>query len=99
MFKTLLRQPTPLFAVILFASLGASAAQIGLSALSSKDASGGLRAALSQGVDVAVSQLGANNGFLNNPKVTIPLPSALEKAGRALRMLGWAIKPTNLKRP
>ena len=49
-----------------------------LDALSSKDAAGGLRAALSKGVDVAVSQLGAPNGFLNDPKVAIPLPGGLE---------------------
>ncbi len=59
-----------------------------LDALSSKDAAGGLRAALSQGVGNAVAQLGANNGFLNDPKVAIPLPPALDKADRALRMVG-----------
>ena len=45
-----------------------------LAALSSKDAAGGLRAALSQGIGAAVAQLGANNGFLDDPKVAIPLP-------------------------
>lgn len=59
-----------------------------LDALSSKDAAGGLRAALSQGVGNAVAQLGATNGFLNDPKVAIPLPPALDKADRALRMVG-----------
>lgn len=59
-----------------------------LDTLTSKDAAGGLRAALSQGVDIAVAQLGAPNGFLNDPKVSIPLPPALEKADRALRMVG-----------
>lgn len=59
-----------------------------LDALTSRDASGGLRAALSQGIDTAVAQLGARDGFLNDPKVSIPLPPALEKADRALRMVG-----------
>ena len=59
-----------------------------LDTLTSKDAAGGLRAALSQGVDSAVAQLGAPDGFLKDPKVTIPLPPALEKADRALRMVG-----------
>ena len=59
-----------------------------LDTLSSRDAAGGLRAALSQGIDTAVAQLGTHNGFLNDPKVTIPLPPALEKADRALRMVG-----------
>jgi len=61
-----------------------------LDALSSKDAAEGLRAALSQGVGKAVTQLGAKNGFLNDPKVAIPLPPTLEKADRALRMVGMS---------
>ena len=61
-----------------------------LDALSSKDAADGLRAALSQGVGKAVTQLGAKNGFLNDPKVAIPLPPTLEKADHALRMVGMS---------
>ena len=34
-----------------------------LDTLTSRDASGGLRAALSQGIDTAVAQLGAPGGF------------------------------------
>ena len=68
-----------------------------LDSLTSKDASGGLRAALSQGVDTAVAQLGATNGFLNDPKVTIPLPPALQKADRALRMIGMNKDADSLK--
>ena len=59
-----------------------------LDALSSKDAAAGLRAALSQGIDVAVAQLGAPGGFLHDPKVAIPLPHPLDKAEKPLRMLG-----------
>jgi hypothetical protein len=67
-----------------------STAQAGsaLNALSSKDAADGLRAALSQGVGKAVTELGTKNGFLNDPKVAIPLPPTLEKADRTLRMVG-----------
>jgi hypothetical protein len=61
-----------------------------LDALSSKQATDGLRAALSQGVGRAVTQLGAKNGFLNDPKVAIPLPPTLEKADHALRMIGMS---------
>jgi hypothetical protein len=68
-----------------------------LNALSSKDAAAGLRDALSKGIDVAVTQLGANNGFLNDPKVTIPLPSALEKAQRGLAMIGLGAQGEQLK--
>ncbi len=68
-----------------------------IDALSSKDAAGGLRAALAQGVDKAIGTLGSPNGFLGNPKYTIPLPPALEKADRALRMIGMSGEADNLK--
>jgi len=68
-----------------------------LDALTNKDASGGLRAALSQGIDTAVAQLGAENGFLNDPRVAIPLPPALAKAERALRLLGMGGEADELK--
>jgi hypothetical protein len=75
----------------------AVAASPAFDALSSKDAAGGLRDALAKGIDVAVSQLGAENGFLNDPKVTIPLPSALEKAQRAMKLLGMGAQGDQLK--
>jgi hypothetical protein len=65
--------------------------------VSSKDASAGLRAAISQGIERAISLLGTQNGFLNNPKYTIPLPPALEKADRALRMVGLSGEADELK--
>ena len=87
-----------LIEVLILSSVGAAAADSSaLDALSAKDAAGGLRAALSKGVDVAVSQLGANNGFLNDPKVAIPLPAGLEKADKALRMLGMVGQADELK--
>jgi hypothetical protein len=88
----------PLISLLMLSSAGSALADsAALDALSSKDASGGLRAALSKGVDVAVSQLGANNGFLNDPKVAIPLPAGLEKADKALRMLGLGGQADELK--
>ena len=68
-----------------------------LDTLTSHDAAGGLRAALSQGIDTAVAQLGKTNGFLNDPKVAIPLPAGLEKADRALRMVGMGGEADKLK--
>jgi hypothetical protein len=68
-----------------------------LQALSSQDAAGGLKAALSKGIGTAVSQLGAKNGFLNDPKVAIPLPANLDKADRALRMVGMGKDADELK--
>lgn len=79
------------------ACCGAVEAQSALDALTSKDATGGLRAALSQGIDIAVTQLGAQNGFLNDPKVAIPLPPALAKAERGLRMVGMGGEADQLK--
>jgi hypothetical protein len=74
--------------LLLLASATALAASAAFDALSPQDAAGGLRAALSKGIGTAVAQLGAPNGFLNDPKVAIPLPPALDKADHALRMLG-----------
>ena len=68
-----------------------------LDALSGKDASKGLRAALSQGIDTAVAQLGAPDGFLKDPKVAIPLPPALKKADKALRLVGMGSDADALK--
>jgi hypothetical protein len=73
------------------------AAAATLDTLTSHDAAGGLRAALSQGIDTAVAQLGTTNGFLNDPKVAIPLPAGLEKADRALRMVGMGGDADKLK--
>jgi hypothetical protein len=86
------------FAAACLLALAAPLAAAGsIDAVSSKDASAGMRAAISQGVDKAIATLGAPNGFLDNPKYTIPLPSALEKADRALRMIGMSGDADQLK--
>lgn len=85
------------FAPLLWVALAGSAAASSLDALSSQQAAAGLRAALSQGVDVAVSQLGKSGGFLNDPKVAIPLPHPLDKAESGLRMLGMGSQADELK--
>ena len=69
-----------------------------LDQLSSKDASSGLRAALGQGIDQAVAHLGVPNGFLSDPKVTIPLPPAVEKVDRGLRLVGMGGDADALKK-
>ena len=48
-----------------------------LAFISDLDASRGLKAALESGSLAAVRILGVQDGFLGNPKVRIPLPSAL----------------------
>lgn len=60
----------------------------GLAALPAADALGGLREALGQGVQAALSQLGRTGGFLNNPKVRIGLPGFLEDAAPVLKATG-----------
>jgi hypothetical protein len=86
------------FFLLLAAFAGAAmAASPAFEALSSKDAAAGLRDALAKGIDVAVSQLGAQNGFLGDPRVTIPLPAALEKAQRAMQLLGMGAQGDQLK--
>lgn len=89
--KIAARAPVTALATTLLslASLWAQpAAAAGLDALSNKDSVAGLKAALGQGTDRAVAQLGAADGFLGNPKVRIPLPPALKKGERAFKMLG-----------
>lgn len=77
----------PVFALLF--SLTAALAQAGaLDAISSGDASAGVKEALAKGADYAVSSLGKNGGFLGNDKVKIPLPGYLEKAEKGLRMFG-----------
>lgn len=76
-------------AFILFIGLLASQVQAGaLDAISTGDASAGVKEALSKGADYAVSSLGRNGGFLGNDKVKIPLPGYLQKAESGLRMFG-----------
>jgi len=73
----------------LFFGLTVGVAQAGaLDAISSGDASAGVKAALAKGADYAVASLGKNGGFLGNDKVKIKLPGYLEQADSALRMFG-----------
>lgn len=82
-----------LLALVAAGSVAASA----LDALTSKDARGGLRAALTQGIEAAVGRLGVKDGFLANPQVRIPLPPALDKVDRTLRRFGMAGEADKLK--
>jgi hypothetical protein len=70
------------------AIISTSASALGLSDLSSADASSGLKEALIQGADKAVAELGAVDGFFKNPQVKIPLPDSLKKADKAMHMFG-----------
>ncbi|VVP75158.1 hypothetical protein PS910_01411 [Pseudomonas fluorescens] len=68
--------------------LSASALALSLGDLTQKDATGGLKDALTQGAQIAVKQLGTAGGFSNNPEVRIELPGNLGKAAKAMKMFG-----------
>lgn len=74
------------FLMALAISMPALAAS--LEGISNTEASSGLKQALADGSAAAVAQLGVQNGFLNNPKVKIPLPPALQRVESALRFAG-----------
>jgi hypothetical protein len=59
-----------------------------LASLSETDASRGLKTALETGALAAVKLLGVQDGFLGNPQVRIPLPSALQDASKLLKAFG-----------
>jgi hypothetical protein len=68
--------------------LSANAYALDISDISSAEAGSGLKAALMQGAEKAVAQLSKTDGFLGNPEVKIPLPDALKKAEKTMRMFG-----------
>ncbi|MBC5763558.1 DUF4197 domain-containing protein [Ramlibacter albus] len=74
--------------IVLLAPAAWPCAAQGLAALSSADASQGLKAALEKGADTAIRLLGAPDGFLGNPKVRIPLPGYLKDAAKLLNAIG-----------
>jgi hypothetical protein len=49
----------------------------------------GLKEALRIGTDKAVAQVGREDGYFANPKIKIPLPSAVDRMDRALRAVGY----------
>ncbi len=77
----------PVFALFLACTAGPALAGA-LDAISTGDASAGVKEALAKGADYAVVSLGKENGFMGNSKVKIPLPGYLQKAEKGLRMFG-----------
>lgn len=76
----------PVLVIPLAAPLRALA--LSLSDLTQKETAAGLKEALGQGAEKAVELLGRPDGFLGNDKVKIPLPDALRKAEKVLRLSG-----------
>jgi len=80
-----------------FASLATLQAQaITMADLSNADASKGLKTALEKGALSAIAILGAQDGFLGNEKVRIPLPGYLNDAAGLLRTLGQGARVDEL---
>ncbi len=65
-------------------------------ALSNTEINAGLKEALTRGADAAVTQLGRKDGFFGDPKLKIPLPPTLQKADKAMRMLGMGKQADDL---
>lgn len=84
----------PVLLAVLLVSPSAFAVDAG--ALSDEEAFGGLKQALAQSASVAVDKLGVANGFLDNPKVRIPLPGTLQKVEGVMRTLGMSKHADNV---
>lgn len=76
--------------------LSLSAQAISLDQLTGKDASAGLKEALTVAANSAVGQLGQSDGFLGNQQVKIPLPDSLKKAEKMLRKFGMGAQADEL---
>ncbi|HEX4264893.1 MAG TPA: DUF4197 domain-containing protein [Verrucomicrobiae bacterium] len=66
---------------------GSGTASAALNALSSDQLVGGLKQALSNGLQHAVGQLGHSGGFMTNLNVKIPMPAKLQLVEKTLRSL------------
>jgi hypothetical protein len=79
------------FANLVFSlCLSTSALAAGLADLTNKDATSGIKEALAKGAEVAVAQLGKQDGFMGDTRVKIPLPESLRSAEKMLRTLGMS---------
>ncbi|WP_047550538.1 DUF4197 domain-containing protein [Methylotenera sp. G11] len=85
-----------LSAVLIFALFAGHASAQGVADLTNAEASSGLKTALIQGAGKAVSELSKTDGFLGNKEVKIPLPDALKKTEKAMRMLGMGAQADEL---
>jgi len=66
----------------------AQLAAAGLGDLSNQETASALKEALVRGADLAVSQLGRQDGFLGDSRVRIPLPDSLRAGEKVMRTLG-----------
>jgi hypothetical protein len=75
-------------ALLCCALIGGTGMAASLADLTNQDATRGIKGALNDGATAAISKLGVAGGFLNNPKVKIPLPPALDQLAKGMRMVG-----------
>ncbi len=83
--------------LLMLLALDGKAFSLDVNSLTNADASAGLKKALDQVINEAVGKLGIAGGFMNNPKVKIPLPPKLAKAEGAMRMLGMGAQADELE--
>ena len=76
------------FTAALAATALSGAGPAATAAVSEGDASLGVRAALERGAVAAVGLLGRSGGFLDDPRVRIPLPGVLDAAAKMLGAIG-----------
>ncbi|MGQ5525664.1 DUF4197 domain-containing protein [Chitinimonas sp. PSY-7] len=87
-------RPISILCLSLLCSLSVLA--IDLSQLTSKDASSGLKEALTTSASKAISQLGKTDGFFGNEQVKISLPDNLKPVEKMLRKFGMGDKADEL---
>lgn len=81
---------------VLLAGFAVNAFAADLSSFTNSEMASGVKDALIQGAQAAVKQLGKPDGFLQNPKVKIPLPDNLKKVEKALRFAGMGKEADDL---
>ncbi|MFZ1702047.1 MAG: DUF4197 domain-containing protein [Pyrinomonadaceae bacterium] len=74
--------------VLAAAGNGQTRPRVRSESVSDTDIASGLKEALGKGVRVAINSLGKEDGFLKNPRVTIPLPKTLQKLEKGMRLAG-----------
>jgi hypothetical protein len=65
-----------------------SAYAITLDDISNRDAINGLKQALTNGAQSAVAKLGRQDGFMNDPRIKIPLPPSMKRAEAMMHSIG-----------
>jgi hypothetical protein len=73
---------------ILAAFVVSSASAAGLDDISNREAINGLKQALTNGAQAAAAKLGKQDGFMNDPRIKIPLPPSMKRAEAVMHSIG-----------